>query len=218
MRLVLKFGGTSVADIGRMRHVATIVAREIQAGHEVAVVVSAMAGTTNQLVRWVEEASPIHDPREYDAVVSTGEQVTAGLMALLLQDHGLTARSWLGWQIPIRTSALHAKARILGIEGKDLVDSMTRGEVPVVAGFQGVAPDGRITTVGRGGSDTAAVALAAALKADRCDIYTDVDGVYTCDPRIVPAARKLHTISYEEMLEMPLWGPKCCKPVRWNWP
>jgi len=197
-----------VADIGRMRHVATIVAREIQAGHEVAVVVSAMAGTTNQLVRWVEEASPIHDPREYDAVVSTGEQVTAGLMALLLQDHGLTARSWLGWQIPIRTSALHAKARILGIEGKDLVASMARGEVPVVAGFQGVAPDGRITTVGRGGSDTAAVALAAALKADRCDIYTDVDGVYTCDPRIVPAARKLHTISYEEMLEMASLGAK----------
>ena len=208
MRLVLKFGGTSVADIGRMRHVATIVAREIQAGHEVAVVVSAMAGTTNQLVRWVEEASPIHDPREYDTVVSTGEQVTAGLMALLLQDHGLTARSWLGWQIPIRTSALHAKARILGIEGKDLVASMARGEVPVVAGFQGVAPDGRITTVGRGGSDTAAVALAAALKADRCDIYTDVDGVYTCDPRIVPAARKLHTISYEEMLEMASLGAK----------
>jgi aspartate kinase len=208
MRLVLKFGGTSVADVGRMRHVATIVAREIQAGHEVAVVVSAMAGTTNQLVRWVEEASPIHDPREYDAVVSTGEQVTAGLMALLLQDHGLTARSWLGWQIPIRTSALHAKARILGIEGKDLVASMARGEVPVVAGFQGVAPDGRITTVGRGGSDTAAVALAAALKADRCDIYTDVDGVYTCDPRIVPAARKLHTISYEEMLEMASLGAK----------
>jgi aspartate kinase len=208
MRLVLKFGGTSVADIGRMRHVATIVAREIQAGHQVAVVVSAMAGTTNQLVRWVEEASPIHDPREYDAVVSTGEQVTAGLMALLLQDHGLTARSWLGWQIPIRTSALHAKARILGIEGKDLVASMARGEVPVVAGFQGVAPDGRITTVGRGGSDTAAVALAAALKADRCDIYTDVDGVYTCDPRIVPAARKLHTISYEEMLEMASLGAK----------
>ena len=197
-----------MADIGRMRHVATIVAREIQAGHEVAVVVSAMAGTTNQLVRWVEEASPIHDPREYDAVVSTGEQVTAGLMALLLQDHGLTARSWLGWQIPIRTSALHAKARILGIEGKDLVDAMARGEVPVVAGFQGVAPDGRITTVGRGGSDTAAVALAAALKADRCDIYTDVDGVYTCDPRIVPAARKLHTISYEEMLEMASLGAK----------
>jgi aspartate kinase len=208
MRLVLKFGGTSVADIGRMRHVATIVAREIQAGHEVAVVVSAMAGTTNQLVRWVEEASPIHDPREYDTVVSTGEQVTAGLMALLLQDHGLTARSWLGWQIPIRTSALHAKARILGIEGKDLVDAMARGEVPVVAGFQGVAPDGRITTVGRGGSDTAAVALAAALKADRCDIYTDVDGVYTCDPRIVPAARKLHAISYEEMLEMASLGAK----------
>ena len=208
MRLVLKFGGTSVADIGRMRHVTSIVAREIQAGHQVAIVVSAMAGTTNQLVRWVEEASPMHDPREYDTVVSTGEQVTAGLMALLLQDHGLTARSWLGWQIPILTSALHAKARILGIEGKALVDSMMRGEVPVVAGFQGVAPDGRITTVGRGGSDTAAVALAAALKADRCDIYTDVDGVYTCDPRIVPAARKLHTISYEEMLEMASLGAK----------
>ena len=208
MRLVLKFGGTSVADIGRMRHVTSIVAREVQAGHQVAIVVSAMAGTTNQLVRWVEEASPMHDPREYDTVVSTGEQVTAGLMALLLQDHGLTARSWLGWQIPILTSALHAKARILGIEGKALVDSMMRGEVPVVAGFQGVAPDGRITTVGRGGSDTAAVALAAALKADRCDIYTDVDGVYTCDPRIVPAARKLHTISYEEMLEMASLGAK----------
>lgn len=208
MRLVLKFGGTSVADIGRMRHVTSIVAREVQAGHQVAIVVSAMAGTTNQLVRWVEEASPMHDPREYDTVVSTGEQVTAGLMALLLQDHGLTARSWLGWQIPILTSALHAKARILGIEGKALVDSMMHGEVPVVAGFQGVAPDGRITTVGRGGSDTAAVALAAALKADRCDIYTDVDGVYTCDPRIVPAARKLHTISYEEMLEMASLGAK----------
>ncbi len=197
-----------MADIGRMRHVTSIVAREVQAGHQVAIVVSAMAGTTNQLVRWVEEASPMHDPREYDTVVSTGEQVTAGLMALLLQDHGLTARSWLGWQIPILTSALHAKARILGIEGKALVDSMMRGEVPVVAGFQGVAPDGRITTVGRGGSDTAAVALAAALKADRCDIYTDVDGVYTCDPRIVPAARKLHTISYEEMLEMASLGAK----------
>jgi aspartate kinase len=208
MRLVLKFGGTSVADIGRMRHVADIVAREIQAGHQVAIVVSAMAGTTNQLVRWVDEASPMHDAREYDTVVSTGEQVTAGLMALLLQNHGLTARSWLGWQIPIHTSALHGKARILRIEGEALVAAMTQGEVPVVAGFQGVAPDGRITTVGRGGSDTAAVALAAALKADRCDIYTDVDGVYTCDPRIVPAARKLHTISYEEMLEMASLGAK----------
>lgn len=208
MRLVLKFGGTSVADVGRMRNVADIVAREIQAGHQVAVVVSAMAGTTNQLVRWVDEASQMHDPREYDTVVSTGEQVTAGLMALLLQNHGLTARSWLGWQIPIHTSALHAKARILRIEGEALVASMTRGEVPVVAGFQGMAPDGRITTVGRGGSDTAAVALAAALKADRCDIYTDVDGVYTCDPRIVPAARKLHAISYEEMLEMASLGAK----------
>jgi aspartate kinase len=208
MRLVLKFGGTSVADIGRMRHVATIVAREIQAGHQVAVVVSAMAGTTNQLVRWAEEASPMHDPREYDTVVATGEQVTAGLMALILQNQGLVARSWLGWQIPIHTSAMHAKARILRIEGGPLIESMTRGEVPVVAGFQGVAPDGRITTVGRGGSDTAAVALAAALKADRCDIYTDVDGVYTCDPRIVPAARKLHAISYEEMLEMASLGAK----------
>lgn len=208
MRLVLKFGGTSVADIGRMRHVADIVAREIQAGHQVAIVVSAMAGTTNQLVRWVDEASPMHDAREYDTVVSTGEQVTAGLMALLLQNHGLTARSWLGWQIPIHTSALHGKARILRIEGEALVAAMTQGEVPVVAGFQGVAPDGRITTVGRGGSDTAAVALAAALNADRCDIYTDVDGVYTCDPRIVPAARKLHTISYEEMLEMASLGAK----------
>lgn len=208
MRLVLKFGGTSVADIGRMRNVADIVAREVQAGHHVAVVVSAMAGTTNQLVRWVDEASPMHDAREYDTVVSTGEQVTAGLMALLLQNHGLTARSWLGWQIPIHTSALHGKARILRIEGEALVAAMTRGEVPVVAGFQGLAPDGRITTVGRGGSDTAAVALAAALKADRCDIYTDVDGVYTCDPRIVPAARKLHTISYEEMLEMASLGAK----------
>ncbi len=208
MRLVLKFGGTSVADIGRMRNVADIVAREIQAGHQVAIVVSAMAGTTNQLIRWVDEASPMHDAREYDTVVSTGEQVTAGLMALLLQNHGLTARSWLGWQIPIHTSALHGKARILRIEGEALVAAMTRGEVPVVAGFQGLAPDGRITTVGRGGSDTAAVALAAALKADRCDIYTDVDGVYTCDPRIVPAARKLHTISYEEMLEMASLGAK----------
>ena len=208
MRLVLKFGGTSVADLDRMRRVVAIVKREIDAGHQVAVVVSAMAGVTNQLVGLVEQACSLYDVREYDSIVSTGEQVTSGLVALLLQNSGINSRSWLGWQLPILTSDMHGKARILRIDGDELIRRFNGGEVPVIAGFQGVSHNGRITTVGRGGSDTAAVAIAAAIRADRCDIYTDVDGVYTCDPRIVPAAKKIHTISYEEMLEMASLGAK----------
>jgi aspartate kinase len=207
-RIVMKFGGTSVADLDRIRNVATRVAREVEAGHEVAVVVSAMSGTTNQLVSWCQSLSPLHDAREYDAVVATGEQITAGLLAIALQNLGIEARSWSGWQIPIRTDAAHGKARIERIEGADLVHRMGLGQVAVVTGFQGVGPDHRITTLGRGGSDTSAVALAAALRADRCDIYTDVDGVYTTDPRIVSRARKLERISYEEMLELASVGAK----------
>jgi aspartate kinase len=207
-RIVMKFGGTSVADLDRIRNVATRVAREVEAGHEVAVVVSAMSGTTNQLVGWCQSLSPLHDAREYDAVVATGEQITAGLLAIALQNLGIEARSWLGWQIPIRTDGAHGKARIERIEGADLVHRMGLGQVAVVTGFQGVGPDHRITTLGRGGSDTSAVALAAALRADRCDIYTDVDGVYTTDPRIVSRARKLERISYEEMLELASVGAK----------
>jgi aspartate kinase len=207
-RIVMKFGGTSVADLDRIRNVAGRVAREVEAGHEVAVVVSAMSGTTNQLVSWCQSLSPLHDAREYDAVVATGEQITAGLLAIALQTLGIEARSWSGWQIPIRTDGAHGKARIEGIEGADLVHRMGAGQVAVVTGFQGVGPDHRITTLGRGGSDTSAVALAAALQADRCDIYTDVDGVYTTDPRIVSRARKLERISYEEMLELASVGAK----------
>jgi aspartate kinase len=207
-RLVLKFGGTSVANIERIRNAAVHVKRAVEAGHEVAVVVSAMSGVTNQLVAWVNEISKFYDPREYDAVVATGEQVTSGLMALTLQEMGLKARSWQGWQIPLRTDATHSKARIEGIDTEVLSAALAAGEVAVVAGFQGVASDARVTTLGRGGSDTSAVALAAALKAARCDIYTDVDGVYTCDPRIVPKARKLDKITYEEMLEMASLGAK----------
>ncbi len=207
-RIVQKFGGTSVADIARIRNAATRVQAELAKGNEVAVVVSAMAGVTNQLVEYCSEASPLYDAREYDTVVSSGEQVGAGLMAMALQHAGVPARSWLGGQIPIRTDDMHGKARITGIETAELERRMATGEVPVVAGFQGVSPAGRITTLGRGGSDTSAVALAAALKADRCDIYTDVDGVYTCDPRIVRKARKLHRITYEEMLEMASLGAK----------
>jgi aspartate kinase len=207
-RIVMKFGGTSVADLARIRTVADRVKREVDAGHQVAVVVSAMSGETNKLVAWCQELSPLHDAREYDAVVATGEQVTAGLLAIALQTIGVEARSWQGWQIPIQTDTAHGKARIQDIDGTELIRRMATGQVAVVAGFQGLAPDHRVTTLGRGGSDTSAVALAAALKAERCDIYTDVDGVYTTDPRIVPAARKLTHISYEEMLELASVGAK----------
>ncbi|GGB33555.1 aspartokinase [Tistrella bauzanensis] len=207
-RIVMKFGGTSVGDIERIKTVARRVKTEVEAGNEVAVVVSAMSGTTNQLVAWCREADLVHDAREYDTVVASGEQVTVGLLAIALQAIGVPARSWLGWQIPFRTDDAHGRARIEGIEGAELLTRMARGEVPVVAGFQGVSPTGRITTLGRGGSDTSAVALAAALHADRCDIYTDVDGVYTTDPRIVAKARKLDKITFEEMLEMASLGAK----------
>jgi aspartate kinase len=207
-RIVMKFGGTSVADLDRIREVALRVKREHKAGNQVAVVVSAMAGATNQLVGWCQALAPLHDAREYDAVVATGEQVTAGLLAIALQQIGVEARSWHGWQIPIRTDAAHAKARIVAIDASDLIERMGRGQVAVVAGFQGLAPDNRVATLGRGGSDTSAVALAAALRAERCDIYTDVDGIYTTDPRIVPQARKLAKISYEEMLELASVGAK----------
>ena len=207
-RIVQKFGGTSVADIARIKHVATRVKREVDQGNEVAVVVSAMAGVTNQLVDWTRDISRLHDAREYDVVVATGEQVTAGLLALALQDLGVNARSWLGWQIPLRTDGVHGKARVDGIPTDELVRRFGEGQVAVVAGFQGLGPDRRITTLGRGGSDTSAVALAAALEADRCDIFTDVDGVYTSDPRIVAKARKLDRITYEEMLELASQGAK----------
>jgi aspartate kinase len=207
-RIVQKFGGTSVADIDRIRAVADRVKREIDAGNEIAVVVSAMAGATNQLVEWTRQTCTLHDAREYDAVVASGEQVTAGLLALALQDRGINARSWLGWQIPIRTDGIHGKARIRDIPTEELLRRMREGQVAVVAGFQGLGPDNRITTLGRGGSDTSAVALAAALQADRCDIFTDVDGVYTTDPRIVAKARKLDRITYEEMLELASQGAK----------
>jgi len=207
-RIVMKFGGTSVADLDRIRNVAKRVKAEVDKGNEVAVVVSAMSGTTNQLVAWCQSLSPMFDAREYDAVVATGEQVTAGLLAIALQELGQNARSWQGWQVAVETDGQHGKARIQSIEGEELIERMRQGQVPVVAGFQGIGPDNRITTLGRGGSDTSAVALAAALKADRCDIYTDVDGVYTTDPRIVPNARKLSKITYEEMLELASVGAK----------
>ncbi|HJS87976.1 MAG TPA: aspartate kinase [Acetobacteraceae bacterium] len=207
-RIVMKFGGTSVADLDRIRNVAARVKREVDAGNEVAVVVSAMAGVTNQLVAWCQALSPLHDAREYDVVVATGEQVTTGLLAIALQNMGVEARSWQGWQVPIRTNKAHGSARIESIEAGELIRRMQAGQVAVVAGFQGIGPDHRITTLGRGGSDTSAVALAAALRADRCDIYTDVDGVYTTDPRIVAKARKLDRIAYEEMLELASVGAK----------
>lgn len=207
-RIVMKFGGTSVADLDRIRNVAGRVKREVEAGHEVAVVVSAMAGVTNQLVGWCEQLSPLHDAREYDAVVASGELVTAGLLSIALQAVGVDARSWQGWQIPLLTDGAHGRARIDSIDAADLLVRMGKAQVPVVAGFQGVGPDRRVTTLGRGGTDTSAVALAAALKADRCDIYTDVDGVYTTDPRIVARARKLTRIAYEEMLELASVGAK----------
>lgn len=208
-RIVMKFGGTSVADISRIENAAKRVKREVEAGNHVAVVVSAMAGVTNQLVGYVHETSKIYDAREYDSIVASGEQVTAGLMALRLQALGVSARSWLGWQVPILTDEVHGKARIEDIQTEKIIDRFeSENQVAVVAGFQGISPLNRIATLGRGGSDTSAVALAAALKADRCDIYTDVDGVYTTDPRIVPKARKMNKISHEEMLEMASLGAK----------
>ncbi|WP_181701062.1 aspartate kinase [Chthonobacter albigriseus] len=207
-RLVMKFGGTSVADLDRIRNVAAHVKREVDAGHQVAVVVSAMSGKTNELVALCRGASLLHDAREYDAVVASGEQVTSGLLAITLQAMGVDARSWQGWQLPIRTDQAHGSARIMEIDGSRVVEQMNDGRVAVIAGFQGIAPDGRISTLGRGGSDTSAVAIAAAVKADRCDIYTDVDGVYTTDPRVVPKARRLDKVSFEEMLEMASLGSK----------
>src|SRR3569623_68765 len=209
-RLVMKFGGTSVADLDRIRNVARHVKREVAAGYDVAVVVSAMAGVTNQLVAWCKDAAPLHDAREYDAVVATGEEVTAGLLAIVLQHMGMDARSWQGWQLPLYTNHAHASARIAGINGDELNRRFKeRKQVAVIAGFQGVHKEtNRITTLGRGGSDTSAVAIAAAIGAERCDIYTDVDGVYTSDPRVVPAAHRLDKIAFEEMLELASLGAK----------
>jgi len=204
----MKFGGTSMAGTERIRRVAQIVRKQQAAGHEVAVVVSAMAGETDRLVNFCREANPLYDPAEYDVVVASGEQVTSGLLALTLQAIGCKARSWLGWQIPVHTEGAHAKARVVGIDSEAVIAAMQAGEIAVVPGFQGIADDGRVTTLGRGGSDTSAVAFAAALKADRCDIYTDVDGVYTTDPRIVARARKLKYVTYEEMLELASVGAK----------
>jgi len=207
-RIVMKFGGTSMAGTERIRRVAQIVRRQQAAGHEVAVVVSAMSGETDRLVNFCREANALYDPAEYDVVVAAGEQVTSGLLALHLQALGSKARSWLGWQLPVRTDHSHARARIGTIDSKALLASMAAGEIAVIPGFQGLTPDQRITTLGRGGSDTSAVAVAAAIKADRCDIYTDVDGVYTTDPRIVSKARKLKHVTYEEMLELASVGSK----------
>ncbi len=208
-RLVLKFGGSSVANVDRIRNVARHVKREVDAGHEVAVVVSAMSGKTNELVAWVNEAAPLYDSAEYDAVVASGELVTAGLLAIVLKSMGIDARSWAGWQIPLMTDDAHGAARISAVDGSKIIEGFGSGQVAVVAGFQGLhAPTQRVTTLGRGGSDTSAVALAAALKADRCDIYTDVDGVYTTDPRVAPKARRLDKVSFEEMLEMASLGAK----------
>jgi len=214
-RIVMKFGGTSVADLDRIYNVARHVKREVEAGHQVAVVVSAMSGKTNELVNWVQSMpkvagakAAIYDAREYDSVVASGEQVSSGLLAVALQAMGIDARSWQGWQIPIKTDNVHGAARILDIDGSELIKRFEAGQVAVIAGFQGLAPDNRIATLGRGGSDTSAVAIAAAVAADRCDIYTDVDGVYTTDPRIVKEARRLKKVAFEEMLEMASLGAK----------
>ena len=206
--IVMKFGGTSMAGIERIRNVANRVRREVDQGNQVAVVVSAMAGETDRLVNFCREASSLYDKAEYDVVVAAGEQVTSGLLALVLQSIGVNARSWLGWQLPIRSSAGHSSARIETIETGPLLAAMQGGQVAVIPGFQGVTEGGRVTTLGRGGTDTSAVAVAAALGADRCDIYTDVDGIYTTDPRIVPKARKLEKVTYEEMLELASVGAK----------
>jgi len=209
-RLVMKFGGTSVADLDRIRNVARHVKREVDAGYDVAVVVSAMSGVTNQLAAWCRNAAMLHDAREYDAVVATGEQVTAGLLAIVLEGMGVNARSWQGWQLPILTDNAHASARILDVNGSELIKRFQeRKQVAVIAGFQGLHEEtGRITTLGRGGSDTSAVAVAAAIQAERCDIYTDVDGVYTTDPRVVPKAHRMDKIAFEEMLEFASLGAK----------
>lgn len=207
-RIVLKFGGTSVGDVDRIKNVARKVEQEVKAGHQVAVVVSAMSGMTNGLVKHCNDIDKLHDAREYDTVVAAGEQITTGLLSIALQSIGIPARSWQGWQIPIKTDDTHSKARIVSIDTTELEKRMETGEVAVVAGFQGVSESGRIATLGRGGSDTSAVALAAAVKADRCDIYTDVDGVYTTDPRIVTKAKKISKITYEEMLELASQGAK----------
>lgn len=207
--LVMKFGGTSVADLERIRNAAQKVQREVERGFDVIVIVSAMSGRTNELVGWVEQTSPLFDAREYDAVVSSGENVTAGLMALTLQEMGVPARSWQGWQVPINTTDAHSAARFVEIPRDNIDRKFLEGfKVAVVAGFQGIGPDGRITTLGRGGSDTTAVAFAAAFGAERCDIYTDVDGIYTTDPRITSKARKLEKIAFEEMLELASLGAK----------
>ena len=207
-KLTLKFGGTSVADLDRIRHVANLVKREVDGGHRVAVVVSAMAGETNKLLGWARELAPLHDAREHDVVVAAGEQVTAGVLAIGLEAMGVRARSSPGWQIPLKTSAVHGAARIESIDPERLNERLGEDEVAVIAGYQGIASDNRISTLGRGGSDTSAVAVAAAIRADRCDIYTDVDGVYTTDPRIVPKARRLERVAYEEMLELASLGAK----------
>ena len=207
-RIVMKFGGTSVAGTERIRRVANIVRAQAAGGNQVAVVVSAMAGETDRLVNFCREANPLYDPAEYDVVVSSGEQVTSGLLALTLQAMGCKARSWLGWQLPVGTFSAHANARVGEIAAERLIESMEGGEIAVIPGFQGVSDEGRITTMGRGGSDTSAVAIAAAVNADRCDIYTDVDGVYTTDPRIVARARKQKYVTYEEMLELASVGAK----------
>ncbi|MDB9839033.1 aspartate kinase [Planktomarina temperata] len=208
-RLVMKFGGTSVANLDRIRNAAERVRLEVAKGYDVIVIVSAMSGKTNELVGWVNETSALYDAREYDAVVSSGENVTAGLMALTLQEMDIPARSWQGWQVPVQTTSAHANARIEAIPSENLDEKFAQGmRVAVVAGFQGVSPEGRITTLGRGGSDTTAVAFAAAFDAERCDIYTDVDGVYTTDPRISSKARKLDKIAFEEMLELASLGAK----------
>ncbi len=207
-RIVQKFGGTSLADLDCIRNVAQRIKFEVNGGHEVAVVVSAMSGTTNQLVNWATNVGTVHDAREFDTIVATGEQVTVGLLAIALQNLGVDARSWLGWQVPIYSDDVHGAARIEKIDAEVISQRLSQGQVAVIAGFQGIGSDGRITTFGRGGSDTSAVAMAAALNADRCDIFTDVDGVYTADPRIVPKARKLDHITFEEMLEMASSGAK----------
>ncbi len=206
--IVQKFGGTSVADLDRIAAAAAKAKAEVDRGNRVVVVVSAMAGVTDQLVGYSRDIAPVHDAREFDVVVSAGEQITSGLMAMALQGRGMTARSWLGWQMPLRTNDAHGRARILGVAADELNARLDRGEVPVIAGFQGISDDGRVTTLGRGGTDTTAVAVAAALRADRCDIYTDVDGVYTADPRIVTRARRLRRITFEEMLELASLGAK----------
>jgi aspartate kinase len=207
--LVMKFGGTSVASLDKIKSAAKRVASEVSAGNSVIVIVSAMAGKTDELVQWVNETSPFYDAREYDAIVSSGENVTAGLMALTLQEMDIPARSWQGWQVPVKTSSAHSSARIEEIPTKNIMDKFSEGmRVAVVAGFQGLSETGRLTTLGRGGSDTTAVAFAAAFEAIRCDIYTDVDGIYTTDPRITEKARRLNKISFEEMLELASLGAK----------